>query len=153
MKKTFFKNLQSLTAILVLNTLPAGVAQASVSYESEVAQARVLSDDRRNTLKQDFQEDPLKRLYLENTLAYVQKHQDKPLSHQHHLALTLIEEAYQDDLDTLLDHYEFELESAILANDESRIHSAKNWAEQEIAVLKEMRSAKISEFNQKFSVS
>ncbi|MEP3350992.1 MAG: hypothetical protein ABJN96_13695 [Marinomonas sp.] len=153
MKKTFFKKLQSLTAILVLNTLPAGVAQASVSYESEVAQARVLSDDRRNTLKQDLQEDPLKRLYFENTLAYVQKHQDKPLSHQHHLALTLIEEAYQDDLDTLLDHYEFELESAILANDESRIHSAKNWAEQEIAVLKEMRSAKIAEFNQQFSVS
>ncbi|WOD07391.1 hypothetical protein [Marinomonas sp. GJ51-6] len=153
MKKTFFKKLQSLTAILVLNTLPAGVAQASVSYESEVAQARVLSDDRRNTLKQDLQEDPLKRLYFENTLAYVQKHQDKPLSHQHHLALTLIEEAYQDDLDTLLDHYEFELESAISANDESRIHSAKNWAEQEIAVLKEMRSAKIAEFNQQFSVS
>jgi len=153
MKKTFFKKLQSLTAILVLNTLPAGVAQASVSYESEVAQARVLSDDRRNTLKQDLQEDPLKRLYFENTLAYVQKHQDKPLSHQHHVALTLIEEAYQDDLDTLLDHYESELESAISANDESRIHSAKNWAEQEIAVLKEMRSAKIAEFNQQFSVS
>lgn len=153
MKKLLLRKLQSLTAILVLNTLPAGVAQASVSYESEVAQARILSDDRRNTLKQDLQEDPLKRLYLENTLAYVQKHQDKSLSHQHQLALTLIEEAYQDDLDTLLDHYESELESAISANDESRIHSAKNWAEQEIAVLKEMRGAKIAEFNQQFSVS
>ncbi|MFT2099691.1 hypothetical protein ACMUMQ_15235 [Marinomonas sp. 2405UD66-6] len=153
MKKVLLRKLQSLTAILVLNTLPAGVIQASVSYESEVAPARVLSDDRRNTLKQDLQEDPLKRLYFENTLTYVQKHQDKSLSHQHQLALTLIEEAYQDDLDTLLDHYESELESAVSANDESRIHSAKNWAEQEIAVLKEIRGAKIAEFNQQFSVS
>ncbi|MEP0071618.1 MAG: hypothetical protein ABJE79_02870 [Marinomonas sp.] len=153
MKKTFFKKLQSLTAILVLNTLPVGLAQANIGYESETVQSRALTEDRKNTLKLASQEEPIKRLYFENSLTHIQKQTGHTLSYEHQLALAFIEEAYQDDLDALLDYYEAELESAISANDESRIHSAKHWAEQEIAVLKKMRGAKIAEFNQQFSIT
>ncbi|MCB5160383.1 hypothetical protein [Marinomonas algarum] len=90
---------------------------------------------------------------LVNTLAYVQKYEAKSYSHQHQLALALIEEAYQDDLDALLDHYESELKSAAVANNELGIQNAKDWAKQEMVLLKEARAAKITEFNQSFSVS
>ena len=76
-------------------TLPVGLAQASVIYEAEVSQARALIDDRKHTLKQAAQEDPLKRLYLDNTLTYVQKQTGGSLSYQHQLALALVEEQQQ----------------------------------------------------------
>lgn len=153
MKKILLKKLQSLTAILALNTLPVGLAQASVIYEAEVSQARALIDDRKHTLKQAAQEDPLKRLYLDNTLAYIQKQTGGPLSYQHQFALALVEEAYQDDLDTLFDHYEEELHQVLSHNAEKQIQDTKRWVEKEMLVLKEMRSAKIAEFNQQFSIT
>jgi hypothetical protein len=153
MKKLLLKKLQSLTAILVLNTLPAGLLQASVGYEAEVSQARILSDDRKNALKKASQEDPLKQLYLENSLAYIQKQTGKTLSYQHQFALAIIEEAYQDDLDTLFDHYENELNHAFTLNDQAQIENTKRWVEGEMLRLKEMRSAKISEFSQQFGIS
>ena len=153
LKKLSLKKLQSLTAILALNTLPVGLAQASVGYESEVSQSRVLSDDRKNAIKLVTKEDSLKQLYFDHSLTHIQKHTDGSLTHQHQLALAHIEEAYQDDLDTLLDHYESELGQALTFNNEIQIENTKRWAEKEMLMLKEMRSAKIAEFNQQFSIS
>jgi hypothetical protein len=86
-------------------------------------------------------------------LTYIQKQTGGSLSYQHQLALALVEEAYQDDLDTLLDHYESELHHVIVLNDQIEIKSIKRWAEDELLMLKEMRSAKIAEFNQQFGIA
>lgn len=155
MKKVFLKKLQSLTAILVLNTVPVSFAQTGgVNYEAEVLQARVLSDDRKSTLKSaDSQTDSLKQLYFDNSLTYIQKHTEKAASYQHQVALTLVEEAYQDDYDTLLDQYERELEDAATNSNPESIQIAKRRVEDQLQDLKEMRRSKIAEFNQQFGIT
>lgn len=155
MKKVFFKKLQSLTAILVLNTVPVGFAQAGgVNYEAEVLQARVLSDDRKSTLKSaGSQTDTLKQLYFDNSLTYIQKHIEQASSYQHQVALALVEEAYQDDYDALLDQYELEIESAVANSDPKSIKIAKHGIISQLQDLKRMRRAKIAEFNRKFGVT
>jgi|TARA_R110000764_G_C10951226_1_gene377197 hypothetical protein len=153
MKKIFLKKLQSLTAILVLNTVPIGFTQASVGYEAEVLQARVLSDDRRSTLKGvGVKLDPLNQLYLDNSLAYIQKHAQQPTNYQHQVALALVEEAYQDDFDALLDQYEHEL-NVVASNDPVQTKVLKDWVEEELQGLKNMRDSKIAEFNQQFGIT
>lgn len=155
MKKVFLKKLQSLTAILVLNTVPVSFAQTGgVNYEAEVLQARVLSDDRKSTLKSaDSQTDSLKQLYFDNSLTYIQKHTEKAASYQHQVALALVEEAYQDDYDTLLDQYERELEDAATNSNPESIQIAKRRVEDQLQDLKEMRRSKIAEFNQQFGIT
>ncbi|WP_219704048.1 hypothetical protein [Marinomonas lutimaris] len=155
MKKVFLKKLQSLTAILVLNTVPVSFAQTGgINYEAEVLQARVLTDDRKNTLKSaDSQTDSLKQLYFDNSLAYIQKHSEQTAGYQHQVALALVEEAYQDDYDTLLDTYERELEGAVASNDVDRIEGAKSLVEDQLQELKAIRRAKIAEFNRQFGLS
>jgi hypothetical protein len=155
MKKVFLKKLQSLTAILVLNTVPVSFAQTGgINYEAEVLQARVLTDDRKNTLKSaDSQTDSLKQLYFDNSLAYIQKHSEQTAGYQHQVALALVEEAYQDDYDTLLDTYERELEGAVASNDVDRIEGAKSLVEDQLQELKAIRSSKIAEFNRQFGLS
>ena len=153
MKKVFLKKLQSLTAILVLNTVPVGFAQASVGYEAEVLQARVLSDDRKSTLKGvGVKLDPLNQLYLDNSLAYIQKHAQQPSNYQHQVALALVEEAYQDDFDALLDQYEHEL-NVVASNDPVQTKVLKDWVEEELQGLKNMRDSKNAEFNQQFGIT
>lgn len=151
MKKVFLKKLQSLTAILVLNTVPVSFAQTGgVNYEAEVLQARVLSDDRKSTLKNaGSQTDSLKQLYFDNSLTYIQNHTEKASSYQHQVALALVEEAYQDDYDTLLDQYERELEDAAPES----IQIAKRRVEDQLQDLKEVRRSKIAEFNQQFGIT
>lgn len=155
MKKVFLKKLQSLTAILVLNTVPVSFAQTGgVNYEAEVLQARVLSDDRKSTLKSaDSQTDSLKQLYFDNSLTYIQKHTEKAASYQHQVALALVEEAYQDDYDTLLDQYERELEDAATNSNPESIQIAKRRVEDQLQDLKEIRRSKIAEFNQQFGIT
>ncbi|MGO3740586.1 MAG: hypothetical protein ACTJGG_14100 [Marinomonas foliarum] len=155
MKKVLLKKLQSLTAILVLNTVPVSFAQASnISYEAEVLQARVLVDDKRNALKSvHYQKDTLKQLYFDNSLTYMQKHSKKAATYQHQVALALVEEAYQDDYDTLLDQYERELEDATANSNPESIHIAKRRVEDQLQDLKEMRRSKIAEFNQQFGIT
>jgi hypothetical protein len=155
MKKVFLKKLQSLTAILVLNTVPVSFAQTGgINYEAEVLQARVLTDDRKNTLKSaGSQTDSLKQLYFDNSLAYIQKHSEQTAGYQHQVALALVEEAYQDDYDTLLDTYERELEGAVASNDVDRIEGAKSLVEDQLQELKAIRRAKIAEFNRQFGLS
>lgn len=155
MKKVFLKKLQSLTAILVLNAVPVSFAQTGgVNYEAEVLQARVLSDDRKSTLKSaDSQIDSLKQLYFDNSLTYIQKHTEKAASYQHQVALALVEEAYQDDYDTLLDQYERELEDAAANSNPESIQIAKRRVEHQLQDLKEMRRSKIAEFNQQFGIT
>ncbi|UTV97744.1 hypothetical protein KDW99_10520 [Marinomonas rhizomae] len=155
MKKVFLKKLQSLTAILVLNTVPVSFAQTGgVNYEAEVMQARVLSDDRKSTLKSvDSQTDSLKQLYFDNSLTYIQKHTEKAASYQHQIALALVEEAYQDDYDTLLDQYERELEEAAAHSNPESIKIAKRRVEEQLQDLKEMRRSKIAEFDQQFGIT
>ena len=154
MKKVLLRKLQSLTAILVLNTATVSLVQASgIGYEAEPLQARVLADDRRNSLKSSqAQPDTLNQLYFENSLAYVQKHSDKSLSYQHQVALAMVEEAYQDDYDALLDQYEREIEDAAASLDYERIEMTKNRVEDQLQDLKAMRRAKIAEFDRQFSV-
>ncbi|NVK72915.1 hypothetical protein C0J08_11420 [Marinomonas sp. CT5] len=157
MKKVFLKRLQSLTAILVLNTVPFSFAQTDTSvsrYDVEVIQANVLTDDRKNISKNtDSQKDSLKQLYFDNSLAYIQKHTEQTASYQHQVALALVEEAYQDDYDTLLDQYERELENAVASNDQGGIENAKSKIESQLQDLKTMRLKKIAEFNQQFGMS
>ncbi|QRV24150.1 hypothetical protein [Marinomonas foliarum] len=152
MKKVLLKKLQSLTAILVLNTVPVSFAQASnISYEAEVLQARVLVDDKRNALKSvHYQKDTLKQLYFDNSLTYIQKHSKKAATYQHQVALALVEEAYQDDYDTLLDQYELELENVTDANGRM---TAKNRVKEQLQDLKVMRGTKIAEFDRQFGIT
>ncbi|MGO2355329.1 MAG: hypothetical protein ACTH58_11420 [Marinomonas foliarum] len=152
MKKVLLKKLQSLTAILVLNTVPVSFAQASnISYEAEVLQARVLVDDKRNALKSvHYQKDTLKQLYFDNSLTYIQKHSKKAATYQHQVALALVEEAYQDDYDTLLDQYELELENVTDANGRM---TAKNRVKEQLQDLKVMRCTKIAEFDRQFGIT
>ena len=155
MKKVLLKKLQSLTAILVLNTVPASFAQASIiGYETEVLQARVLVDDRRNSLKAErSQADILKPLYFDNSLTYIQKYIKEAASYQHQVALALVEEAYQDDYDMLLDQYERELENVSSKSDPESAKIAKRLVEDQLQDLKDLRSAKINEFNQHFGIT
>jgi hypothetical protein len=54
----------------------------------------VLTDERKNTFASvGAQERSLKQLYLDNSLAYIQKHADQPTNYQYQLALALVEEA------------------------------------------------------------
>ena len=154
MKKVLLKKLQSLTAILVLNALPVSFAQTSVGYEAEVLQTRAFTDERRNTLSNTRSPSKdLKQLYLDNALVYVQKRTEQPISYQHQMALALVEEAYQDDFDALLDHYEHELAQLSHGNDVDLIEATKRNVEDQLLALKAMRDAKIVEFNQQFSLS
>jgi len=150
MKKVFLKKLQSFTAILVLNTVPVGFAQTGISYEAEVLQARAITDDKKNTLKSaGAQTDTFKQLHFDNSLAYIQKHTEQAASYQHQVALALVEEAYQDDFDTLLDHYEREVANA----DPAQLEVAKSKIKEELQQLKNMRHSKIAEFNQQFDIT
>lgn len=154
MKKVLLKKLQSLTAILVLNTLPVSFAQANVGYEAEALQARVLTDERKNGLHYvGSPTNDLKRLYFDNALVYVEKHNQQPLSEQHKMALALVEEAYQDDFDALLDHYEHELSMFSSNDDANLIEATKRNVAEELLALKAMRDAKIVQFNQQFGLS
>jgi hypothetical protein len=154
MKKSFFKKLQSLTAILVLNTVPVSFAQSSISYEAVGSLTRVLTDERKNTRTSiGAQECSLKQLYLDNSLAYIQKHADQPTNYQHQLALALVEEAYQDDYDTLLDQYERELENVVASANLDTVETVKNRVENQLQDLKDMRRTKIADFNQQFGIS
>ncbi|MFT6653752.1 MAG: hypothetical protein ACJAWI_000496 [Marinomonas primoryensis] len=154
MKKLFLKKLQSLTAILVLNAVPVSFAQSSISYEAVGSLTRVLTDERKNTLASvGAQERSLKQLYLDNSLAYIQKHADQPTNYQYQLALALVEEAYQDDYDTLLDQYEHELGHAVTVANPDLAATIKNKAEEELMTLKIMRRSKIAEFNRQFGTA
>lgn len=154
MKKVFLKKLQSLTAILVLNTVPVSFAQTGMGYDAEISSARIVSDERRSASKNSVTaKDSLKQLYFDNSLAYIQKHTEQAASYQHQVALALVEEAYQDDYDTLLDTYERELEGAVASNDVDRIEGAKSLVEGQLQELKAIRSSKIAEFNRQFGLS
>ena len=149
MKKYFFKKLQSLTAILVLNTIPASFAQTDMGYDTEALQARVLCDDRKGALKRVKQQaDSLNRLYLDNSLAYIQKYVAPQTNYQHQMALALIEEAYQEDFDALLDKYE--KERGVVASNSHNFVAVEAHAEEGLKALKDMRDAKIVEFNRQF---
>ncbi|RBP84803.1 hypothetical protein [Marinomonas rhizomae] len=154
MKKVFLKKLQSLTAILVLNTVPASFAQTGMGYDAEISSARIVSDERRGASKGPITAtDSLKQLYFDNSLAYIQKHTEQAVSYQHQVALALVEEAYQDDYDTLLDQYESELENAVATADLGTIEVVKSRVESQLRDLKDMRRAKIAEFNQQFGIT
>lgn len=154
MKKVFLKKLQSLTAILVLNTVPVSFAQTGMGYDAEISSARIVSDERRSASKNSVTaKDSLKQLYFDNSLSYIQKHTEQVASYQHQVALALVEEAYQDDYDTLLDTYERELEGAVASNDVDRIEGAKSLVEGQLQELKAIRSSKIAEFNRQFGLS
>ena len=153
MKKVFLKKLQSLTAILVLNTVPVSFAQTSIGYDAEISSARIVSDERRSASKNSVTaKDSLKQLYFDNSLAYIQKHTEQAASYQHQVALALVEEAYQDDYDTLLDQYERELENAVATADSDTIETVKSKVESQLQDLKDMRRMKIAEFNQQFGI-
>ncbi|WP_441864297.1 hypothetical protein [Marinomonas sp.] len=63
-----------------------------------------------------------------------------------------MEEAYQDDYDTLLDQYERELENAVATADSDTIETVKSKVESQLQDLKDMRRMKIAEFNQQFGI-
>jgi hypothetical protein len=154
MKKVFLKKLQSLTAILVLNTVPVSFAQTGMGYDTEISSARIVSDERRSTSKNSVTAtDSLQQLYFDNSLAYIQKHTEQAASYQHQVALAMVEEAYQDDYDSLLDQYESELKDAVASADHDRIEITKNRVERQLQDLKDMRRTKIAEFNQQFGIT
>ena len=154
MKKVFLKKLQSLTAILVLNTIPVGFAQTSIGYEAEMTSTRIVSDDRKGVFKASYTpSDSLKQLYFDNSLTYIKKHSERAVSYQHQVALAMVEEAFQDDYDILLDTYEKELGKAVAANDLDRIQNAKSRVEDQLQELKDIKNSKIAEFNKRFGIS
>ncbi|MBD5771899.1 hypothetical protein [Marinomonas colpomeniae] len=175
MKKIFLRRLRSLTAILVLNTVPVSFAETGLNYEVEVLQARVLSNDRKNTLNSKSGTIPLERLYLENTVAHMQEEISQKvlggqsatrlsatqlnsqkmdaLIHQYQMALALIEEAYQDDYDELLDLYEQALHEAISEHDSAKIEETKEIIFDELMQLKLIKIAKIDEVSKQFEIS
>jgi len=156
MKKNMLKKLQSLTAIFVLNTASVGVVQASIGHEAETTQSRVLIDERRKVSNNDRSEDDILRsLYLEGSQEYIAKQLNQSslfLPDDAQLTLALIEESYQDGVDSLLDQYEEALKLATLSFNADLADDAKNRAEVGIFELKRIRQAKTNLVNQKHSL-
>jgi hypothetical protein len=75
------------------------------------------------------------------------------LIHQYQMALALIEEAYQDDYDELLDLYEQALNEAISEHDSVKIEETKEKIFDELMRLKRIKIAKIDEVSKQFEIS
>lgn len=158
MKKILFKRLQSLTAILVLNTVPVSFAQTSTSFATQSISSSIPVDERRQSFgKKPAQDTALSQLYFQHSLAYIQKNASPSVlssnTHQYHMALAMVEEAYQDHFDDVLDTYEKALNDAAQNQDPNRVKEAKLAAEKDLAQLKVIRKQKVDEFSRQFGVA
>ncbi|MBR7889922.1 hypothetical protein J9B83_13425 [Marinomonas sp. A79] len=148
MKKALLKKLQSLTAILALNTLPLSIAHATVAYEAEALQARVLTEEKRTErLDRSVLPESLSTLFFENSLAFIQKNTSENCSDQTLLALALIEESYQDEYDALLDRFELSLLDASPIKTER----LKREALETLSLLKSARDESIEDIKRQLS--
>jgi len=64
----------------------------------------------------------------------------------------MVEEAYQDHFDEVLDTYEAALKNASINQDPKLVVEAKTSAKTELAQLKSIRSKKLDEFARQFGV-
>ncbi|SBS34149.1 hypothetical protein MSP8887_03023 [Marinomonas spartinae] len=151
MKKVFFKKLQSLTAILVLNTMPVSYTQASTVFSTQPVSSGVVVNERRQSRGTSSPHATLQSLYFQNSLDHIKRNAESA-NGSYHVALAMVEEAYQDHFDEVLDAYEEALKKADVNQDPKLVAEAKVSAKTELEQLKLIRSKKLDEFARQFGV-
>ncbi|MBJ7554089.1 hypothetical protein [Marinomonas spartinae] len=149
MKKVLFKRLQSLTAILVLNTMPVSYTQASTVFSTQPASSGIVVNERRESRGTSSPHVTLQSLYFQNSLDRIKRDAESNNA-SYHVALAMVEEAYQDHFDEVLDTYEAALKNAAINQDPKLVVEAKTSAKTELAQLKSIRSKKLDEFARQF---
>ena len=154
MFKPTLKKLRSFVATCMLLMAPVGFSDATRS-NNEIAPSYV--DVRTNVLANSCndgreQEDELPSLYWRETFNALAKQRDDqglPVNLDLQIALTKVEEAYQDEFDRLLDWQDEQIQ--LLNHDDAAMAKIRTLVEKELSLHKQLKQTKIKQVKQLYS--